>query len=430
MAELAGGGAGRGRRRPARRARRGRRAASSTPATPSAARSGCSCCSTRPTGSRRRSCSAPAPGSATSPRCGPDRIGQVGSSGTSVMVSASAERWFGPGFLDREPERGSALLHALRDARRRGLLPGLPGARGLRRARPALRDRTHRCWPWPAQHDVATPPERLPRDRRRGQGRPAGRARRRRPPRSGRGARAGRPADPRATSSVSTEPSDRRRSTTGMVVRREVLGDDARRPGDRGDHRVHPRLPGADHHLRLGHDLDPARPRPPQPVADHADRAGRPRPPRGARDAPARRPHQRAERRRDQGAAAPDRDLLRRARPPTPRSGSPSRSSLRRTNLTTSFVYAATRTPFGRFGGALAEVRPDDLAATPLTGRARARLPTSTRPRSATWCGATPTARGRTTATSAGWPCCSPGCRRRCPRRRSTGCAARAWTRR
>ena len=36
--------------------------------------------------------------------------------------------------------------------------------------------------------------------------------------------------------------------------------------------------------------------------------------------------------------------------------------------MTTSFVYAATRTPFGRFGGALAEVRPDDLAATALTG--------------------------------------------------------------
>ena len=36
--------------------------------------------------------------------------------------------------------------------------------------------------------------------------------------------------------------------------------------------------------------------------------------------------------------------------------------------MSTSFVYAATRTPFGRFGGALAEVRPDDLAATALTG--------------------------------------------------------------
>lgn len=32
------------------------------------------------------------------------------------------------------------------------------------------------------------------------------------------------------------------------------------------------------------------------------------------------------------------------------------------------FVYAAVRTPFGRFGGALAGVRPDDLAATAITG--------------------------------------------------------------
>ncbi len=36
--------------------------------------------------------------------------------------------------------------------------------------------------------------------------------------------------------------------------------------------------------------------------------------------------------------------------------------------MTASFVYAATRTPFGRFAGALAEVRPDDLAATALSG--------------------------------------------------------------
>ena len=32
------------------------------------------------------------------------------------------------------------------------------------------------------------------------------------------------------------------------------------------------------------------------------------------------------------------------------------------------YLYAAARTPFGRFGGALADVRPDDLAATALRG--------------------------------------------------------------
>ena len=36
--------------------------------------------------------------------------------------------------------------------------------------------------------------------------------------------------------------------------------------------------------------------------------------------------------------------------------------------MTDSYLYAGTRTPFGRFGGALAEVRPDDLAAVALTG--------------------------------------------------------------
>ena len=36
--------------------------------------------------------------------------------------------------------------------------------------------------------------------------------------------------------------------------------------------------------------------------------------------------------------------------------------------MTDAFLYAAARTPFGRFGGALAEVRPDDLAATAITG--------------------------------------------------------------
>ncbi len=35
---------------------------------------------------------------------------------------------------------------------------------------------------------------------------------------------------------------------------------------------------------------------------------------------------------------------------------------------TPAFVYAAVRTPFGRYGGGLSDVRPDDLAATTLRG--------------------------------------------------------------
>ena len=34
--------------------------------------------------------------------------------------------------------------------------------------------------------------------------------------------------------------------------------------------------------------------------------------------------------------------------------------------MTESFVYDAVRTPFGKFGGGLSGVRPDDLAATVL----------------------------------------------------------------
>ncbi|GAW51525.1 MULTISPECIES: thiolase family protein [unclassified Nocardioides] len=36
--------------------------------------------------------------------------------------------------------------------------------------------------------------------------------------------------------------------------------------------------------------------------------------------------------------------------------------------MRSAFVYTAARTPFGRFGGALAEARPDDLAAVAITG--------------------------------------------------------------
>ncbi|WP_244931132.1 4-carboxymuconolactone decarboxylase [Nocardioides sp. W7] len=43
------------------------------------------------------------------------RIDQVRASGTPALVAGSAERWFAPGFLDRQPAIGSALLHALQD---------------------------------------------------------------------------------------------------------------------------------------------------------------------------------------------------------------------------------------------------------------------------------------------------------------------------
>ena len=45
----------------------------------------------------------------------PDRITQVRASGTSSLVTASAVRWFAPGFLEHQASTSSALLHALSD---------------------------------------------------------------------------------------------------------------------------------------------------------------------------------------------------------------------------------------------------------------------------------------------------------------------------
>jgi 3-oxoadipate enol-lactonase/4-carboxymuconolactone decarboxylase len=45
-----------------------------------------------------------------------ERVAQVRASGTASLVTETAGRWFGEGFVEREPARASALLHALRDA--------------------------------------------------------------------------------------------------------------------------------------------------------------------------------------------------------------------------------------------------------------------------------------------------------------------------
>jgi 3-oxoadipate enol-lactonase len=47
-----------------------------------------------------------------------ERAETVRTQGTPVMIQGSAERWFAPGFLEKEPEVSSRLLHALRDADR------------------------------------------------------------------------------------------------------------------------------------------------------------------------------------------------------------------------------------------------------------------------------------------------------------------------
>lgn len=44
-----------------------------------------------------------------------DRAAFVRKAGTSAMVAGSSQRWFAPGFLDRSPSAGGALLMALRE---------------------------------------------------------------------------------------------------------------------------------------------------------------------------------------------------------------------------------------------------------------------------------------------------------------------------
>jgi 3-oxoadipate enol-lactonase/4-carboxymuconolactone decarboxylase len=44
-----------------------------------------------------------------------ERIEQVRASGTPVLVGGAVERWFAPGFADRDPDTVSSLLHALQD---------------------------------------------------------------------------------------------------------------------------------------------------------------------------------------------------------------------------------------------------------------------------------------------------------------------------
>ena len=44
------------------------------------------------------------------------RAATVRAEGTAVMVDSSAGRWFGPGFMEREPERAARLLEVLRRA--------------------------------------------------------------------------------------------------------------------------------------------------------------------------------------------------------------------------------------------------------------------------------------------------------------------------
>src|SRR5436305_3225682 len=133
----------------------------------------------------------------------------------------------------------------------------------------------------------------------------------------------------------------------------------ARRPRGRGDDGVHRRLPGSDHALRVGRGLGASRARPEDAQLHHADRPDCAQPPRGAGDARACRLAERPHAGRDQRGAAAGRRLLRRpGREPRLRDRAGGALRVRR-----AVILSAVRTPVGRYGGALADVRPDDLAA-------------------------------------------------------------------
>ena len=89
-----------------------------------------------------------------------ERIAQVRASGTASLVTASAERWFGTGFLEREPARGSALLHALQAADDEGYA-AVCGALAAYDVRGRLREVVAPVLAVAGAEDAATPVESL-----------------------------------------------------------------------------------------------------------------------------------------------------------------------------------------------------------------------------------------------------------------------------
>ena len=88
------------------------------------------------------------------------RIGQVSVSGTAVMVTPSAERWFGPGHRDRSPEVGSALLESLQQTENDGYI-AVCGALAGFDVRDRLAEIGVPVLAVAGSHDVSTPPESL-----------------------------------------------------------------------------------------------------------------------------------------------------------------------------------------------------------------------------------------------------------------------------
>ena len=232
-----------GRRRRPRRARRRRWRPSTTPATRSAGASASSSCSTRPRRVRAAVllCTGARIGT---PRCGTSASPRSPRPAPRPWSPRRRSAGSAPGFLDRHPDRASALLHALQDTADLGYtrvcaaladfdvrsrLAEVERA-GARRGRVCRRRRPAGAGACPG---------------RRSPGRPLRRARRRRPPRARRGSRAGRRPAARAPAGRGAGRALGRAYDAGM--RRPPGGPRRRprRPRHRRHHRLHPRLPGA-----------------------------------------------------------------------------------------------------------------------------------------------------------------------------------------
>ncbi|PRY14637.1 alpha/beta fold hydrolase [Kineococcus rhizosphaerae] len=89
-----------------------------------------------------------------------ERTAQVRGSGTASLVAATAARWFAPGFLERQPDRGAALLHALRDTDPAGYV-AVCGALARFDVRDRLGEIGRPVVAVAGAHDAVCPPESL-----------------------------------------------------------------------------------------------------------------------------------------------------------------------------------------------------------------------------------------------------------------------------
>ncbi|MFD1824374.1 4-carboxymuconolactone decarboxylase [Mumia zhuanghuii] len=89
-----------------------------------------------------------------------ERAATVRASGTPVMVSGSAQRWFTPGFLEREPAVGAALLHVLQGADAEGYAQ-VCEALAVFDVRDRLGEISVPVLAVAGSYDAATPPEKL-----------------------------------------------------------------------------------------------------------------------------------------------------------------------------------------------------------------------------------------------------------------------------